>query len=214
MTIGALFESQFMNEIVDADLHRFLDHAIDFHHPRPDRQRLRGCRDRFRGAELVEIIVVAIDLLVGDRPVERIFLIALGGIKVRTRIGQFGGVGNTLCLCGIGHHRERAGATSQKIAATENQMLGRGEAVGYFPAAAANNVHRQNPPESPSRGKSRAAHLQVTLLREEAGRRVGFYGLSQLSATRPCAVCGIPAPFTRARRRLRKSALGIGFANR
>jgi hypothetical protein len=114
----------------------------------------------------------------------------------------------------MGRHCEDAGATGQKIAAAENQTLGRGEAVGYFPAAAADNVHRQDPLESPPRGKSRRAHWQVTLVREETGRRAKCPGTSQLSAIRPCAACVIPAPFTRARRRLRKSAFGIGFANR
>jgi hypothetical protein len=82
--------------IVDADLHRLFDHAVDLHDPWPRVERLRGGGDGFLRAKFVEIIVVAVDLLVGDRPVEHIFLVALGRIKIGGRIGQIGEVGDPL----------------------------------------------------------------------------------------------------------------------
>ena len=45
-------------------------------------QRLRLLGDALRRIELVEIVVVAVDLLVGDRTVERECLVALGRIEI------------------------------------------------------------------------------------------------------------------------------------
>ena len=53
-------------------------------------QCLRRLGDRLGGAELVEIIVAVVDLLVGDRPVEHIFVVALHRIELGGRIRQVG----------------------------------------------------------------------------------------------------------------------------
>jgi len=92
MAVSPLFQRQLADQIVDADFHRLFHHAVNFHRPWPDGQRLGSSGDRFRGAEFIEIIVVAVDFLVSDRPVERIFLVALGGIKVGAWIRQLGHV--------------------------------------------------------------------------------------------------------------------------
>src|SRR5438552_19149246 len=57
-------------EVVDAELLLLLHHAVDLDRPRPQLERLRCACDLLRGAELVEIIVVDVDLLLGDGAVE------------------------------------------------------------------------------------------------------------------------------------------------
>jgi hypothetical protein len=96
VTVGALLQRHLADQIVDADLLRRLHHAVDLHRPRPDWQLLRLLGDLFRRIEFVEIIVVAIDLLVGDRPIEDIFLVALGRIEIGIRVWQIGEIGDTL----------------------------------------------------------------------------------------------------------------------
>ena len=102
VTVGALFERQLTDQIIDADFHRLFHHAVNLHCPRPDRQRLRGSGDRFRRAEFIEIIVVAVDLLIGDRTIERVFLVALRRIKVGARVRYLANVGMRWALAACG----------------------------------------------------------------------------------------------------------------
>ena len=90
MTIEPLLDRELAHEIVDADLERLLDHAIDLYGPGADLQRLGLLGDTLRRIKLVEIIVVAVDLLVGDRTVERERLVALARIEIDGRIGLVG----------------------------------------------------------------------------------------------------------------------------
>ena len=83
---------------------------------------------------------MAVDLLVGDRPVERVGFVALGRIEIGGRVRQLGEIGDALRQGGAGRQRNRAGAR-QKGAAVEHQMLGRGETLRKIPAAAVNDVH-------------------------------------------------------------------------
>jgi hypothetical protein len=51
-------------------------------------QRLRRLGDALARAELVEIVVAGIDLLVGDRPIKGVFFIAAHRIEVLGRVRQ------------------------------------------------------------------------------------------------------------------------------
>ena len=50
-------------------------------------QRLRLLGDVLGRVEFVEIVVVAVDLLVGDRAIERVLVVVLGRIEIDGRIG-------------------------------------------------------------------------------------------------------------------------------
>src|SRR4029077_14049619 len=125
---------------------------------------LRGGGDVFRGAELIEIIVAAVDLFIGDRPIKSVFLVALGGIKIGAGVRQIDDVGQTLGIRRIGRQCERAGCAGQYGAAAESQMVLRGKAVGNFPTAAANNVHGAGSQNPRPRGTGRSLHWQVTVM--------------------------------------------------
>src|SRR5262249_54594340 len=179
--VSALFKCQLAHQVVDADLYRLFHHAVDLHRPWPDRQRLRGGGDRFRGAELVEIIVVAVDLLVGDRPIESIFLVPLGGIKIGARIRQLGNVGQALSVRRVWRKWDSTGGSGQYPPAAEGQTLRRGKTIGDLPTAAANNIHSagsQNPrPQTYEARRSLASHGYGTAKslspREKTIRRAG-----------------------------------------
>ena len=168
MPIGALLDAHLANEIVDADLERLFHHAVDLDRPRPRIQRLRRAGDGLLLAEFVEIIIVAVDLLVGDWPVEFVFGVELGRVKIGGRVRQRRDIGDALRL--RRHRRQRHGrqghgrrAADQQLAPVEGKVLGRELALGNFPATAANNVHRitlshlmtQEVRRSPVTGKSR-----------------------------------------------------------
>ena len=112
-------------------------------------------------SELVEIVVRGVELLVGDRPIERIFLIALDRIEVA--LGSGINVGNTLgrAVKATSPARWR---TRQKIAAAEKDVFGRGFPFRNFPAAAADHMH--------------GLFLRFLLTREVRGR--GITGKSQM----------------------------------
>src|SRR5262249_39062575 len=111
----------------------------------------------------VEIIVVAVDLLVSDRPIESVFLIAPGGIKISAWIRQVGDVGQTLGVRRIGRQRERTGGSGQHTPAAEGQMLRRGKTIGDFPTAVANDVHGAGSQNPRLRRTRRGVHWQVTV---------------------------------------------------
>src|SRR5215813_13140669 len=100
----AALERHLADEIVDADLLRGLHHAVDLDRPRPQLERLRRLADALARAELVEIVVAGIDLLVGDRPIERVFFITAGGIEVLGRVRQ---VADALRERNLGRQRQR-----------------------------------------------------------------------------------------------------------
>ena len=81
MAIEPLFEADLLQQIVDVEGQRLLDHPVDLDRPRPQFQRLRLAPDRFVGAELVEIVVGRRIFLVGYRPVEDVALVALGRVE-------------------------------------------------------------------------------------------------------------------------------------
>ena len=81
-----------------------------------DAQRLRRRGDDLGRAEFVEIVVVAVDLLVGDRPVERVFLVALGRIEVGGRVRQLVEIGHALGQCGA------AGASASALAPPASRL--------------------------------------------------------------------------------------------
>ena len=84
-------------------------------------------------AELVEIVVAGVDLLVGHRPVEREFLVALGRIEIRGRVRQVGDAlrGGDLRATATAPPHRRAG---QEGAAVEEQVLRAWRAVPEFPS--------------------------------------------------------------------------------
>jgi len=88
MPIEPLLERHLADEIVDAELLRRLHHAVDLDGPWPQLERLRRLRDRLRRAELVEIVVILIDLLVSNRSIERVVFVASDRIKVLRRVWQ------------------------------------------------------------------------------------------------------------------------------
>ena len=146
MAIKPLFDAELADQIVDADLDRLFHHAVDLDGPRPDLQRLRLLGDVLARIELVEIVVVAIDLLVGDRAVEGERRVSLAGIKIDGRIGL---VGDALRQRDAGSEARRSNARgrTEKRTAVEEQMLRRGAAFWHLPAAAANDVHGPYPSE-------------------------------------------------------------------
>ena len=130
VAVGALLQRHLADQFVDADLERLFHHAVDLHRPRPDRQFLRLVGDFLGRIEFVEIIVVRVDLLVGDRPVERVFRVALGRIEIGGRVRQIGQIGDALRSAAPGASAKAARAAQQQTAAVEEQMLGRGETFG------------------------------------------------------------------------------------
>ncbi len=115
VAIGALLQRQFADEIVDADLERFLHHAVDCHRPRPNWQHLRLVGDVLAGAEFVEIVVVAVDRLVGDRTVELVFFVALGRIEIGARVRQLGEVARCAAPSPRPAAGQRAGAPASRL---------------------------------------------------------------------------------------------------
>ena len=139
MAIEPLLELHLADELVDADLLRRLHHAVDFDRPWPQLERLRCPGDALGRTELVEIVVVGIDLLVGNRAVERVLLIATRRIEVLGRIRQ---IADPLRERHLGRERQRGRAAGGEQGATiEEKVLGGGEAFGNLPPAAANDMH-------------------------------------------------------------------------
>src|SRR5512146_3562056 len=105
---------------------------------------------------------MVVDLLVGDRAVELVGVVALGGIEVGGRVGQRGEIGDPLRRSRGGQQGERAGAAREKPAAIEKQRFRRGEPFRNFPAAAADDIHGHTLSESKLKGygptSSQASH--------------------------------------------------------
>jgi hypothetical protein len=146
MPIEPFLDREFAHEVVDADLERLLHHAVDPDGPGPDLQRLGLAGDVLRRIEFVEVVVVGVDLLVGDRAIELVLLVAFAGIKIDGRVGL---VADAL---GERELRRKAGSRGtgrdrQQRSAIEEKMLGGGAAFGRFPAAAADDVHGLIPPD-------------------------------------------------------------------
>ena len=86
MAIEPLFERHLLQQFVNVDGERFLDQPVDLDRPRTDLQCLSvGC-DRFLRAELVEVVVRRRQLFSGQRPVECVARVLLGGIEASRRI--------------------------------------------------------------------------------------------------------------------------------
>src|SRR6516165_11211295 len=141
MAVEPLLQRHLADEIVDADLLRLFHHSVDFDRPGTQLERLRRFGDAFARAEFIEVVVVGIDLFVGDRTIKREFLIALDGINILGGIGQ---IADALSERGSWDQRERAGAHKQ-AAAVEEQMLRCGKPLGNFPTAAMNDMHGRPP---------------------------------------------------------------------
>ena len=128
-----------------------------------------ACVGDFLGRiEFVEIIVMRVDLLVGDRPVERVFLVALGRIEIGGRVRQIGHVGDALRKRGARRQRQRGRAAQQQAAAVEEQMLGRGEACGISQPRRRMTFMDLNPlgmAVATGATADARAHRQVTVLR-------------------------------------------------
>src|SRR5215469_15277969 len=90
MAIEALLERDLLEEIVDTELLLLFDHAVDLDRPGPKLQRLRGAGNVLGRTELVEIVVVGVDFLVGDGSIEDVFFVAFSRIKILAWIGQIG----------------------------------------------------------------------------------------------------------------------------
>src|SRR5829696_8871725 len=90
MAVEPLLERHLADEVVDRDLERLLDHAVDLHGPGPGLEGSRRGGDALRRAELIEVVVVAGELLRRDRPVERVGLVRFRRIEVEGRIGALG----------------------------------------------------------------------------------------------------------------------------
>src|SRR5262249_44279223 len=136
-----------------------------------------------------EVVVVTVDLFIGDRTIESVFFVALGRIKVGGRVGQLADVGDTLRLCGVWRHGQRTCAAGQKTAAIEDKMLWRGETVGHSPTAAANHIHGADPPGSLKRSTGHGDRWQVTVLREKTRASNGFSGIRAVRAGMNSPAC-------------------------
>jgi hypothetical protein len=160
VAIEPLLQRHPADQVIDADFQRLLHHAIDLDGPWPQLQRLRRLGDVLARTELVEIVVAEVDLLVGDRPVERVFFIAADRIEIPGRVRQ---IADALGERKLGRERQRGrGARRQQTAAVQEEVFGRGKAFGDFPPAAANDVHRPSSRSRRSlryaRNPSRASH--------------------------------------------------------
>src|SRR5579885_29522 len=140
VAIGALFEPRLAHEVVDADLERLVDQAVDRHRPWPDRQHLRRAGDFLVGAEFIEIVVVRVDQFVGDGAVELVGVVALGRIEVGAGVRQLAEILDALRQRRARQGGERAGAGEQ-AAAAEHQVLRRDLGLRDLPAAAADDGH-------------------------------------------------------------------------
>jgi hypothetical protein len=160
MAIEALLQRHLADEFVDPDLLRRLHHAVDFHGPWPQLERLRRLGHGLGRAELVEIVVAGVGLLVGDRPVERVFFIAADRIEIPGRVRQ---IADALGERKLGRERQCGRATRrQKTAAVQEEVFGRGKAFGDFPPAAANDVHDPPPDQGAVLDTPAIHHGQVT----------------------------------------------------
>src|SRR5829696_2659015 len=90
MAVEPLLERHLADEVVDRDLERLLDHAVDLHGPGPGFERPGRRGDALRRAELIEVVVVAGELLRRDRPIEGVGLVPFRRIEVEGRIGALG----------------------------------------------------------------------------------------------------------------------------
>ena len=70
-----------LHQVVDADLHRLLNHAIQGHGPGTDRQRLGGTMDVLVRSKLIEVVVGDRIFLFRDRALHRVFRVAIEGIE-------------------------------------------------------------------------------------------------------------------------------------
>lgn len=101
MAINACFQRNPANQIVECDGEWLFDKAIHRDLPRPDDEILRVRRDVLARAELVEIVVVAVDLLRRDRLVDLVGFVSLGRIEVGCRVA--------LGACDTGLHGKSGG---------------------------------------------------------------------------------------------------------
>src|SRR4029078_7531112 len=140
VAIKPLFQRHLADEIVDTDLLRPLDHAVALARPRPQLERLRRLGDVLAHAELVEIVVAGVDLLVGDRPVEREFIVAPDGIEVLGRIGELAGALGERRIRGERQGKRGEAGPGKKAAAVEEQALRRGKACGNLTVETASDT--------------------------------------------------------------------------
>ena len=140
VAIEALFERHRLQEVVDGDLARRFDHAVDLDLPRPRLQRLRRVIDVLGFAEFIEIVVMLVDVFGRHRPVERVSLVAFGGIEASRRIGLV-----VRARQARQRRQERARGDQRAVAhegaPVEKQGFGRRFALGDLPTFAANDVH-------------------------------------------------------------------------
>ena len=161
VAIEPLLQRHLADEVVEADLLLLFHHAVDLDGPRPQLERLGVAGDLLGGAEFVEIIVVGVDLLVRDGPIEHVLLVALDRIEVGGRIGQVGRRAAPGPSGATSDDRGHSGRR-QEGAAIEEQVLGGGVTLGNFPSAAANDMHEANPPAPVPCTTRRRGHPQVT----------------------------------------------------
>ena len=148
MAQQALLERHLLQEIVDVDGHGLLHHAVEGDGPGPDRQRLSLVVDLLLRAELVEVVVVLDQLLVGHRTIEREAIVVLEWIEPRGRIfrrlsGRLGERGKR-----GRRHRGSDGAQAyrlQEAPAIVVDRLWRRLALGDFPAALPPDQHYLSP---------------------------------------------------------------------
>jgi hypothetical protein len=113
--------------------------SVDLDRPGTDLQRLRLARDRFVGAEFVEVVVARRIFLIGQRPVELVALVALGGVERGRGIGiRRPGQASADARCREDRPRRQ---TLQEAAAIAEDRLARRGALGQFPAAAYSDQH-------------------------------------------------------------------------
>src|SRR5215211_811872 len=157
MAVEPLLDRHLADEVVDADVERLLDHAVDLHGPGPGLQRPGRGGDALRGAELVEVVVVAGELLRRDRPIERVGLVPFRRIEVERRIGALG-------ERRAPPKREPAGvgsAAREKRPAVDEHRFGRRLRFRDLPPAPLLDPHHSILRDAPE-GVATRRHAQVT----------------------------------------------------
>ena len=157
MAVEPLLERHLADEVVDRDLERLLDHAVDLHGPGPGLERPRRRGDALRRAELIEVVVVAGELLRRDRPVERVGLVPLRRIEVEGRIGALG----ERRAPPEGEPAGDGAAAGEKRAAVDEHRFGRRLRFRDLPPAPPLDPHDRILRDAPE-GVATRRHAQVT----------------------------------------------------
>ena len=140
-----------------ADLERLLDHAVDLHGPGPGLERPGRGGDALRRAELIEVVVVAGELLRRDRPVERVGLVPFRRIEVEGRIGALG----ERRAPPEGEPAGDGAAAGEKRAAVDEHRFGRRLRFRDLPPAPPLDPHDRILRDAPE-GVATRRHAQVT----------------------------------------------------